>query len=158
MGISTVTTGRTRITFQLSESFSDQRKVFWLIDVLLLEPTKVVIGCYHPSSRALLVRTQILVSQANIMTWGVLLRSLLSCLPGLSLTSKGIMRHQPKRFFNPVNQLVVLDQIQHPVSSPNLAGPQPSARRLHWVPMLQLVYNAVNRLCEEDVCPLLFEH
>ena len=37
-----------------------QRSVFYIqktIDVLLPEPTKIVIGCYHPSSRALLART-----------------------------------------------------------------------------------------------------
>ena len=70
-------------------------------DVPLLEPTKVVIGSCLPSSRALPLGTQILVSYANIVTWDVFLRSLLSCPLGWLFTSKSVSRHQPKRFSSP---------------------------------------------------------
>ena len=59
-------------------AFSERIKSF--ADVPLIVPTKVVIGNCLPSSRTLLSRTQILVSQANIVTWDVFLQSLLSCL------------------------------------------------------------------------------
>lgn len=72
-----------------------------LTGVCLLAPIKVVIGNYLPSSRTLLLRTQMLVSHANIITWDVFLQSLLSCLLGWSFTSKSILRLQPKRFINP---------------------------------------------------------
>ena len=52
----------------------------YLVGVPLLAPIKAVIGDCSPSSRALLLRTQMLVSHANIITWDVFLQSLLSCL------------------------------------------------------------------------------
>ena len=107
------------------------------IDVLLLEPIKAVIGCCHPSSRTLLLRTQMLVSHANIVTWDVLLQSLLSCLPGLSFTSKSEMRHQPKRYFTPENHCrfwsCQLCSIPHNLLS--WLGPSHQQDGIHWVPM-----------------------
>ena len=67
----------------------------------LQEHTKSVIGNYLPSSRALPLGTQMLVSYANIITRDAFLQSLLSCLSWCLFTSKSILHLQPKRFFTP---------------------------------------------------------
>ena len=53
---------------------------FQFAGILLPVPIKLVIGDCSPSSRTLLLRTQMPVSQADIITWDIFLWSLLSCL------------------------------------------------------------------------------
>ena len=112
--------------------------VLWniIIGVPLPVPTKSVIGNCLPSSRTLLSRTQMVVSHANIITWDVFLRSLLSCLTQQLLTSKSVLRHQPKRFFssgyhcwsstkNAVSHILFVIWL----------GPSHQQDDIHWVPM-----------------------
>ena len=69
--------GRNQIVLQLSASFSDE---FLSLGIRLLAPIKAVIGSRLPSSHALLSGTQTPFSQNDIISWGILLWSLLSCL------------------------------------------------------------------------------
>ena len=84
--------GRNLIILQLSESFS-KTHFFKHIGLLLLEPVKLVIENYFSSSRTLLLRTELMISQVINYTWDVSLQSLLSCLVGQLFTSKSIVHH-----------------------------------------------------------------
>lgn len=109
--------------------------------ILLLVPTKIVIGNYLPSSHTLPLRAQILVSQANIISRDALLQSLLSCLFGWSYTSKSLLHHQPKRYFNPgYHKGLEFRTVSH--TSSFLVASQPFAGCLHWVP-IQLYYTSI---------------
>ena len=140
MGSEEPNLGKTCIIFQLSESFSDLLLRFVLnkelIGVLLPVPTKAVIGSYLPSSQALPLRTEILVSHANIFTWDALLQSLLSRLPEWPFTSKSELRHQPKRCFTSVKpcRSRTDDTVSHIVFLFWL-GPSHQQDDIHWVPM-----------------------
>ena len=94
--------------------------------ILLLAPNQTVIGDYSPSSRTLLLRTQMPVSHAVIITWDAFLQSLLSCPSGQLFTSRSASRHQPKRIFwirIPLQVSYSRDSI--PSRFPFLAGPRP---------------------------------
>ena len=104
--------------------------------VPLLVPNQSVIGCYHPSNRAFLLRTQMLVSHTNIITWDVFLRSLLSCLTSYLLTSKGLLRHQPERAYQTRIPLVwsrTIDTASH-IKFLYWLGPSHQQDDIHWVP------------------------
>ena len=108
--------------------------IYVIFGILLLVPTKIVIGNYLPSSQTLLLRAQILVSQANIISRDALLQSLLSCLFGWSYTSKSLLHHQPKRYFNPgYHKGLEFRTVSH--TSSFLVASQPFAGCLHWVPI-----------------------
>lgn len=133
---------RTTRGTRLSSNFQRASAFFFTFivsfGILLLAPTKIVIGDYSPSSHTLLLRAQILVSQANIISRDALLQSLLSCLFGWSFTSKSLLHQQPKRYFNPgYHKGLEFHAVSH-ISS-FLVASQPFAGCLHWVP-IQLYY------------------
>lgn len=75
---------RTWLSFNFQRASANFRILisanFW--GILLLVPTKLVIGDYSPSSQTLPSRTELLGSQSNNFSWDAFLQSFLSCLVG----------------------------------------------------------------------------